>query len=348
MMGYIQIILENNIKIALAILACLLICKITHVKSVRIRMLLMSLVWVRIIIPFSIKFNVNSTSSYVLTKMVNTGDFNSQTIVSEFFLKIWCVGVVLLLFYNIVVDIRFRNILSTSVPQKLLIGNCMVKIYKNDYINSALVYGLIKPKIYISSRVNDVDIEYLYEHESMHIRRKHHIIKIITGVTSLIYWYNPLIWIFYMQYAECIELVCDYDCCDKHINETDWNKNYVNILLNAAQVKQVTQIRILGFASAAVAVRKRVSNIMREQKVTISNKLISIPVFIIIMLMLFLKSEIQNIEKPDKNEDVHKSVMAYDADYPRVINRGTNGAYVKSYKEFDGEGNVNIIFDFED
>ena len=83
MMGYIQIILENNIKIALAILACLFICKITHVKSVRIRMLLMSLVWVRIIIPFSIKFNVNSTSSYVLTKMVNTGDFNSQTIVSE-------------------------------------------------------------------------------------------------------------------------------------------------------------------------------------------------------------------------------------------------------------------------
>ncbi len=87
MMGYIQIILENNIKIALAILACLLICKITHVKSVRIRMLLMSLVWVRIIIPFSIKFNVNSTSSYVLTKMVNTGDFNSQTIVSDFFFK---------------------------------------------------------------------------------------------------------------------------------------------------------------------------------------------------------------------------------------------------------------------
>lgn len=87
MMGYIQIILENNIKIALAIRACLLICKITHVKSVRIRMLLMSLVWVRIIIPFSIKFNVNSTSSYVLTKMVNTGDFNSQTIVSDFFFK---------------------------------------------------------------------------------------------------------------------------------------------------------------------------------------------------------------------------------------------------------------------
>ena len=40
--------------------------------------------------------------------------------------------------------------------------------------------------------------------------------------------------------------------------------------------------------------------------------------------------------------------MAYDADYPRMINRGTNGAYVKSYKEFDGKGNVNIICNFED
>ena len=65
MMGYIQIILENNIKIALAILACLLICKITHVKSVRIRMLLMSLVWVRIIIPFSIKFAILLVSTLV-------------------------------------------------------------------------------------------------------------------------------------------------------------------------------------------------------------------------------------------------------------------------------------------
>ena len=347
MMGDIQIVLENNIKIALAILACLLICKVTRVRSVRVKMLLMSLVWVRIMIPFSIKFNVSSTTSDVLTKAVNTGTANSQTLVFDTFFKIWCAGVVLLSVYNILVIIRFKSRLSTSIPKQILVGNRKVKVYKNDYIESGLVYGLIKTKVYISSRVEDEDIEYLYEHESMHIRRKHHIIKVITGIMTLIYWYNPLVLIFYNQYAECIELVCDYDCCNEHMDEAEWSKNYANILLKFAQTNYTNKVRVLGFGSTTRTVRKRISNVMNGQKATISNKLISIPVFILIMVALFLKPEIHSIEVNNESEEVHKkSVLDYNAELPKVIKGGTNGKFVQTYMEIDEDGN--IIYDYMD
>lgn len=83
----------------------------------------------------------------------------------------------------------------------------------NDYIDSAIVYGVFKPKIYMSYSVDYSEIKYLYEHECMHIQHKHHIIKLIVGIAVVVNWFNPLLWMFYKRYMEYIELVCDYDCC---------------------------------------------------------------------------------------------------------------------------------------
>ena len=62
-----------------------------------------------------------------------------------------------------------------------------MKVYRSDYISSGLVYGVVRPKVYISYAVNDEDVPYLYEHEYTHICHKHHIIKIITGIAAVIY-----------------------------------------------------------------------------------------------------------------------------------------------------------------
>ena len=49
-------VLENNIRVMAAILICLLICGLMRIKSAKLKLLLMSLVWVRILIPLSIRF----------------------------------------------------------------------------------------------------------------------------------------------------------------------------------------------------------------------------------------------------------------------------------------------------
>lgn len=56
-------ILENNIRVMAAILICLLICGLMRIKSAKLKLLLMSLVWVRILIPLSIRFNIKRVST---------------------------------------------------------------------------------------------------------------------------------------------------------------------------------------------------------------------------------------------------------------------------------------------
>ena len=146
-------VLENNIRVMAAILICLLICGLMRIKSAKLKLLLMSLVWVRILIPLSIRFNIKR--------------------------------VVVIFLHNMLADMKFRNRLSTSIPQEILAGGKRVKVYRSDYISSGLVYGVVRPKVYISYAVNDEDVPYLYEHEYTHICHKHHIIKIITGIAVL-------------------------------------------------------------------------------------------------------------------------------------------------------------------
>ena len=241
-------ILENNIRVMAAILICLLICGLMRIKSAKLKLLLMSLVWVRILILLSIRFNIKRVSTDILSEVSYTDSVTGITInMYEILAVIWLLGIVVIFLHNMLADMKFRNRLSTSIPQEILAGGKRVKVYRSDYISSGLVYGVVRPKVYISYAVNDEDVPYLYEHEYTHICHRHHIIKIITGIAAVIYWYNPLVWMFYKYYAEYIELSCDYDCCNRHMDDEDWSKKYANILLNSAYKGNMTKVRVLGF-----------------------------------------------------------------------------------------------------
>lgn len=243
-------------------------------------------------------------------------------------------------------------------PQEILAGGKRVKVYRSDYISSGLVYGVVRPKVYISYAVNDEDVPYLYEHEYTHIRHRHHIIKIITGIAAVIYWYNPLVWMFYKYYAEYIELSCDYDCCNRHRDDEDWSKKYANILLNSAYKGNVTKVRVLGFNNDYRITINRIGNIMKPQSASTSKVAVSLLILTVVMAALFIKPTVQYVEAGgsevnrstdviEKIEQTDKSVQIEDEEQAEeeVIRTeqkevdgkvlGTGGQYVQSYQEFD-------------
>lgn len=167
-------ILENNIRVIAAMLICLFICGLMRIKSAKLKLLLMSLVWVRILIPLSIRFNIKIVSTDILSEVSYTDSVTGITInMYEILAVIWLLGIVVIFLHNMLADMKFRNGLSTSIPQEILAGGKRVKVYRSDYISSGLVYGVVRPKVYISYAVNDEDVPYLYEHEYTHIRHRH-------------------------------------------------------------------------------------------------------------------------------------------------------------------------------
>lgn len=144
-------ILENNIRVMAAILICLLICGLMRIKSAKLKLLLMSLVWVRILIPLSIRFNIKRVSTDILSEVSYTDSVTGITInMYEILAVIWLLGIVVIFLHNMLADMKFRNRLSTSIPQEILAGGKRVKVYRSDYISSGLVYGVVRPKVYIS------------------------------------------------------------------------------------------------------------------------------------------------------------------------------------------------------
>ena len=332
-----SVILENNIRVIVAILICLLICGLMRIKSAKLKLLLMSLVWIRILIPLSIRFNIKRVSTDILTEVRYTDNVTGITVnLYEILAGIWMLGIVVIFLHNMLADMRFRNRLSTSIPQEILVDGKRVKVYRSDYISSGLVYGVVKPKVYISYAVSHEDIPYLYEHEYTHIRHKHHIIKIITGTAAMIYWYNPLVWVFYKYYTEYIELCCDYDCCNSHRDDENWNEKYANILLKCACKDNVTKVRVLGFNNDYRIMINRIGNIMKPQSASISKVVVSLLTLSIVMIALFIKPTVQYVEAG--NNEVNSSTDVIEKIEQTEINDkalGTGGQFVQSYQEFD-------------
>ena len=132
-------ILENNIRVMAAMLICLFICGLMRIKSAKLKLLLMSLVWVRILIPLSIRFNIKIVSTDILSEVSYTDSETGITInMYEILAVIWLLGIVVIFLHNMLADMKFRNGLSTSIPQEILAGGKRVKVYRSDFISSGL------------------------------------------------------------------------------------------------------------------------------------------------------------------------------------------------------------------
>lgn len=74
-----------------------------------------------------------------------------------------------------------------------------------------LIYGILKPKIIIQSKVlkDDDLLKFVLIHELTHIRRFDMVFTHIKNLIVCLYWYNIFILIAYRHTEEDIEVLCD-------------------------------------------------------------------------------------------------------------------------------------------
>lgn len=115
---------------------------------------------------------------------------------------IWLCGIVVLTVYSIFQYVKLHRRLIGAV---LLRDN----IYLTDYIDSAFILGLLRPKIYLPSILAKREREYILQHEKCHIRRGDHVVKIAAFAALCMHWFNPLVWLAFMLSGRDMEMSCD-------------------------------------------------------------------------------------------------------------------------------------------
>lgn len=168
---------------------------------------------------------------------------------------IWLLGMLVLTGYGIFGSLRVEYQLRFAVPVEQQIWEC-------DSIHTSFLWGLIHPRIYLPSGMNEETKRYVIRHERAHQKRGDHWWKVIGYVLLVIYWFQPPMWIAYWIFARDIEYACD----EHVIGNLSFaeRKEYAQALLLCGSGRSRRLAGPLAFGG--LGVKPRIKNVLSYQK----------------------------------------------------------------------------------
>lgn len=189
---------------------------------------------------------------------------------------VWMMGVTVMWGCSAVSMILLKRKLTGAVLDE---NSSESNIYLCDYIGTAFVMGVLRPRIYLPTALGADERRYILFHEKTHIRRCDHIIRLLAFLALSVHWFNPLVWCAFALSERDMEMSCD-EAVMRGMG-TDLRAAYSASLLNLASGKRVFAGALTGFGESNV--KCRIRNIMRYKKTA---ALAAVPVFLLVIVVI--------------------------------------------------------------
>ena len=206
--------------------------------------------------PVTMTGDIQEDVTYIPYEIVEiTEPVKQELSVFEIAGYIWIAGVGLMLMFSLFSYIKLKLRMAESVKYK-------DNIYLSDRTTTAFILGMIRPRIYLPSGINEKEIPYVIAHEFSHIKRGDHLWKPLAYLLLCVYWFNPLMWIAYSLLSRDIEYACDertvsrYDMKDR--------KAYAAALLENSIQKKLVMVCPLAFGEGSI--KERVRKVLDHKK----------------------------------------------------------------------------------
>ena len=168
---------------------------------------------------------------------------------------VWLIGLAAMLLYALVSYLRLRRRVSASIPLR-------ENIYVCDEVASPFILGILRPRIYLPSALDEAQRGSVLSHERAHLARRDHWWKPLGYALLAGYWFNPLLWLAYTLLCRDIELACDERVlCGMDAGQV---KDYSSALLACSVPRRMLAACPLAFGE--VGVGARVKNALRYKK----------------------------------------------------------------------------------
>ena len=166
----------------------------------------------------------------------------------------WGLGIAAMLLYAAVSYFRLSRQVRLSAPA----GK---RVYRCDTISTPFILGIVNPKIYLPSDLDERTAVSVLAHEQAHLRRGDHLWKPLGYVLLSIYWFNPLCWVAYFLFCRDVEQACDEAVIERM--DTQQKKDYSAALLACAAPNRV---QVCPLAFAEVGVKQRIAGVLNYRK----------------------------------------------------------------------------------
>ena len=230
---------------------------------------------------------------------------------------VWLIGLGAMLLYAFVSYLRLRRRVSVSLP-------IQDNIYLCDAISSPFILGVVKPRIYLPSGLDEVQRQNVLSHERAHLTRRDHWWKPLGFALLAVYWFNPMLWLAYALLCRDIELACD----EQVIRTMDESavKTYSTVLLACSMPRKAVITCPLAFGE--VGVKERVKNALHYKKPAFWVVAASVAVCVVVAVCFLTNPEHETM-KWAKNLRVDDVVRVELTIMPQATN--------KQYKDFNAD-----------
>ena len=230
---------------------------------------------------------------------------------------VWLIGLAAMLAYALVSYLRLRRRVSASIPLR-------ENIYVCDEVPSPFILGIVRPRIYLPSALDEAQRGSVLSHERAHLARRDHWWKPLGFALLAVYWFNPLLWLAYTLLCRDIELACD----ERVLRGMDAGqvKAYSSALLACSVPRRMLAACPLAFGE--VGVGARVKNALRYKKPAFWVVAASVAVCVVVAVCFLTNPEHETM-KWAKNLRVDDVVRVELTIMPQATN--------KQYKDFNAD-----------
>ncbi|HBY39264.1 MAG TPA: hypothetical protein DEH24_07605 [Alteromonas sp.] len=137
-----------------------------------------------------------------------------------------------------------------------------IPVYLAD-IAAPMLMGVVKPAIYVPlqfiTRYSPAQQHLIIQHELYHNRRRDIVWNIIATSVTVLFWFNPLIWLSYLYFRHDQELSCDQNVLDGA--SVEHRKEYAKAVLASHNPSQMAVIHnCFGRKGTTSMMTQRISN----------------------------------------------------------------------------------------
>lgn len=236
---------------------------------------------------------------------------------------VWLAGVGVMLLHALVQHLVLRRTLVGAV-------RLQDNVWCADRIGMPFVAGVLRPKIYLPSSLDESERGYVIAHEQHHIRRGDPLWRLLAFAALCLHWFNPLVWLAFALSRKDMEMSCD-EAVTREM-DGDARAAYSESLLRFATGKRVV-VAPLAFGEGDT--KERIVHVMKYKKTALWATALAAVLCVSAVTAFAFNAE----RKPEKKLTAQEALDALEAS---VRWEGENNVFFTIPKDYAPVSNWNI------
>lgn len=207
---------------------------------------------------------------------------------------LWLAGILCFLAYFIFSYIRMKRRLAECLP-----GEEGVRYV--DGIRTPMVFGILRPQIYLPVEMNPEFYDCVLQHERIHLRRLDYLWKILAYLISIVHWMNPVVWLAYYLLCCDMEKACD-EAVTEHLERED-RQEYAEVLLAMATDTTARRVFAAPVCFDEGDIKGRIRHILKCRKTAGKLAALAVELCIVVALILLTQRSAVTTQDPEAAGD---------------------------------------------